>query len=494
MRRLFLAATSLLAASSLLLPRSGSAATGNLLLARGRTEPVVAVDPRHPSIVVAGSNTNYSAPVAGTYPTAYYYSRDGGSSFAFGTVPQARPFTTGADPTVSIAQNGTVYFSYLGETPAYCSGGRGAVVVTSSHDSGRTFGTPRVVDVDSADDKPSMAVESLSHDRTHLFLTWTRWHNASSDIWFSRSLDGGHTFSRPVILYSSAQDNFGSVPVVGLHGRIYVFWSTFPDYGLSSVTPTQIIMRVSADDGGHFSAARGVGSAFTAIPRMAAPGSLRNLTGPTATIDRHGAVYVAWAAVTHRHPDGSMDADILLRRSSNGGASWSQPLRVNDVSRGDRFMPSLTLLSDGSLGVAFYDRRRSWYNLDIYAARLEYRGGFEVSPNVRVNQSTSPIGDIYYITPGSTCFSPGRFFGDYIGTAAGAGGQLCVVWADTQLHVSQETDLWFAKVHLPASLPERHGGRRLTGTKAGPRAMSQRRVSGVQAAMIEGRYLLSTRS
>jgi hypothetical protein len=68
---------------------------------------------------------------------------------------------------------------------------------------------------------------------------------------------------------------------------------------------------------------------------------------------------------------------------------------------------------------------------------------------VRLNARASPVSDIYYIAPGSTCFSPGRFFGDYLGVAPSSGGTLCAVWADTQLRVPDETDAWFARL-VPA--------------------------------------------
>jgi|SRR5579884_924873 len=113
-------------------------------------------------------------------------------------------------------------------------------------------------------------------------------------------------------------------------------------------------------------------------------------------------------------------------------------------------MPSVSVLPDGSLGVAFYDRRNGPWELDVYAARVSFDGGFHASTNVRITQGTSPVGDILFLKPGhSSCFYPGRFFGDYIGTAAEGNGDLCIVWADTQAHVYPRTDIWFARVRLP---------------------------------------------
>jgi hypothetical protein len=143
-----------------------------------------------------------------------------------------------------------------------------------------------------------------------------------------------------------------------------------------------------------------------------------------------------------------MTSDIMLARSHDGGLHWSAPVRVNDVRSGDRFMPAIASLAGGGVGVAFYDRRRSPDLLDVYAARVHFSGHVLVSPNVRVTGGNAPVGDIQYLPPGSTCFLPGRFFGDYIGAAGDRSGGLCVVWADTQLHIPNETDIWFARVRF----------------------------------------------
>jgi hypothetical protein len=432
---------------TLVYSRATSSSPANILLSRGRTEPTIAVNPLRPNTIVASANTNYSEPVAGSYPTAFYDSQDGGNTFSAGLAPMHAPYTTGADTTVSIALDGTVFYSYLGETPAYCSGGRSAVLLTHSIDGGRSFKAPTVVDADPSDDKPNLAVESVAGRPSHIFITWTRWHDKSSELWFSRSVDGGVTFSKPALLWSSSLDNFGSVPAIGPRGRIYVFWSVFPEGSLTAPEPTGIFVRVSADDGAHFGSRRAVSPTFQAVPRMVAPGLLRNLPMAAVAVDSDGAVYAAWSAVTRNYRDQHVDADVRLSRSVDGGTIWSRPRRVNDVRHGDRFMPAMAVMSRGVVGLAYYDRRSGLQELDVYAVKGSFVHGFHASANVRVSAGSSPISDITYIAPGSTCFSPGRFFGDYIGVAPQR-SRLCVVWADTQLHVPGETDIWFARVDL----------------------------------------------
>jgi hypothetical protein len=123
-------------------------------------------------------------------------------------------------------------------------------------------------------------------------------------------------------------------------------------------------------------------------------------------------------------------------------------------------MPSLSVLPDGSLGLAFYDSRNSPWQLDVYATRVSFAHGFSRSANVRVTSGSAPVADIYYIKPGTTCFSPGRFFGDYIGTGAVQGNALYVVWADTQSHTYGQTDIWLARVPLPPLPAAAHLGRK----------------------------------
>src|SRR5579884_4054542 len=101
----------------------------NVLVARDRTEPIVAVDPHDPSIIIVGTNTNYDAPRGDTYPDGYFTSQNGGKSFSAGDAPVISPWTTEADPSMAIAESGTAFFTYLAEAPTYCSAAGGSAVI-----------------------------------------------------------------------------------------------------------------------------------------------------------------------------------------------------------------------------------------------------------------------------------------------------------------------------------------------------------------------------
>jgi hypothetical protein len=293
-----------------------------------------------------------------------------------------------------------------------------------------------------------MAVETFLGRPTHLFLAWTRWRSSGGDILMSRSMDGGATFSRPTRLASGNRDNVGAEPVVGRGGRVYVIWATFSEVPNSRAALTTLSIRRSDDDGAHFGRPHVI-STFLSVPRMSQPDSLRNITFPSVVAGPGQTIHVAWAQTSKILGTGRVSADIMIDRSIDGGETWQGPKRVNDTGTGDRFMPALTRLGGGTLGIAFYDRRAGSTWLRVYAASIADGGGFRVSRNVRIDRGISPVSDITYLPPGSTCFTPGRFFGDYIGTARGPAGSMDVVWADTALQVTGETDIWFNTVGLP---------------------------------------------
>jgi hypothetical protein len=50
--------------------------------------------------------------------------------------------------------------------------------------------------------------------------------------------------------------------------------------------------------------------------------------------------------------------NLLLTASYDGGASWTSPIQINDnASSVDAFQPNLSVAADGTVSVAFYDRR-----------------------------------------------------------------------------------------------------------------------------------------
>jgi hypothetical protein len=434
-------------------------APGNVLLDRGRTEPVVMTDPHHPTTVIVGANPNYAAPVNGTYPMPFFTSHDGGHTFQHGAVPLPRAYVSATDPSLAISRSGTIFYGFAAVHPgsSVCANCKcsetekphGAILLSRSMDGGRSFREPVVVDTSINADRPGFAVENVPRHRAHVFMTWTR---SQTDLWFARSTDGGVTFSSPVQLYRSNYVDAPSLPVVQSPGHVAVFWIETGGDNSDGTTPARILVQSSTDDGKHFGPVETVASWFKTMPRQVQPGNLRTPPSFTVVAGPGGTLYVAWPAVRQAHADGSVDADIDLTWSKDGGTSWHAPITVNDVRSRDRFMPAMTVLPDGSLGVSFYDRRAGLNNLAVYAVHVTIQGGYRRSINVPVSRHYANIAFIHQIPVSTACgsVSPGRFFGDYMGTSADGSRSLRVTWADSGLGIREETDVWLARVQLPA--------------------------------------------
>ena len=435
------------------------AASSNRLLDRGHTEPVVLSDPRHPSTVVVATNPNYASPVNNTFPMPFFTSHDGGRSFHRGVVPLPAAYVSATDPSLGIAPSGTIFYGFSAVHPgsSTCANCKctesekphGAILLSRSVDGGRSFHPPTVVDTSDNADRPSLAVEGVRGHTAHVFMTWTR---TQTDVWYARSTDGGLRFSRPVQLYKSNYGDAPSLTIVPAPGRVVVFWIETGGDNPDGTTSARILLQTSTDDGRHFGPVQTVTNWFKTMPRQVQPGNLRTPPSFTVVAGPGGTLYVAWPEVRQAHAGGSLDADIDLTWSKDGGTTWHTPRAVNDVRTGDRFMPTMSAFSDGSIGLSYYDRRAGANNLGVFAVHVTVHGGFRRSANVRVSLHDANIAFIHQIPSSNACgsVSPGRFFGDYMGTSASGSRTLRATWADSGLGVQEETDVWLAQVPLPA--------------------------------------------
>lgn len=116
-----------------------------------------------------------------------------------------------------------------------------------------------------------------------------------------------------------------------------------------------------------------------------------------------GTIYVNWSD----QRNGIGDGDIWLVKSTDGGTTWTNPIRVNnDVPGKQQFMSNMTIDQvTGYVYVVFYDRRNfsSGNYTDVYMAVS--MDGANTFSNYKINATTFvPTGQV--------------FFGDYISVSA----------------------------------------------------------------------------
>ncbi len=160
---------------------------------------------------------------------------------------------------------------------------------------------------------------------------------------------------------SIAIDRDGKVCVAYLHGG-------------------NVVVSVSADRGATFSAP---------VVAIDAKGGARGgrQRGPRLGVDAQGRLTVT-APLTFDEEEGKKkypSPEVYLATSADGGASWSAPLRVNEVEKkAPEGLHATRVAADGTVHVAWLDlRSRRDKGQDLWYARVNAVDG-KVGPNVRV--------------------------------------------------------------------------------------------------------------
>jgi hypothetical protein len=398
---------------------------------------------RHGDVVVIGFNDSGEFTRRGSM-TGYAYSLDGGATFIdAGVLAPAEGGRNLGDAALAVDRDGNFYFATL----ALDARARSYVGVAKSTktEGAVTFGKPVLVsglDADAFQDKELIAVDVSGgrHDG-NIYLVWTEFPlRGPSRILFSRSTDGGRTYSRPEQL-SSGREVQGAMPAVGGRGELYVAWED-----RSGATGGVIRVRRSTDGGQTWSTEHTAATftritertATSACQRPALGGYIRVNEFPSMDVDRNsGDVYIAFGA-DPGHRNRGDNSDVFVVRSTDGGASWSEPINIvkgravkadPDETTNDNFMPVLNVGPAGQVSVFFYDRRHDSRNLKIDIYRAVSGDGGRTWVNERV---TAESFDVPPLNPNFDPLVKSCYMGDYNdGTVDGDGFYL--TWGDNRL-------------------------------------------------------------
>lgn len=154
---------------------------------------------------------------------------------------------------------------------------------------------------------------------------------------------------------------------------------------------------------------------------------------PQLTVGPNDEIYVATTALPPEKP--TDDGDIYLMRSTDKGATWAPPSRLNqDDTDRPQFFPAIDVSPDGTLHAMWGDMRddpeEARYN--IYYTQSTDGGetfGFS-NPEIGLNVPDTRVTD--FPSNALRGFPGGRFLGDYFAIAAND-EDAYLVWADTRL-------------------------------------------------------------
>jgi hypothetical protein len=229
--------------------------------------------------------------------------------------------------------------------------------------------------------------ELIACDRTggsydaNLYVTWARF-GYDTDIMLSRSTNGGTSFTTPITV-SDLSGVQWPVPVVGADGALYIAWVNY--------YPASIKFDKSLNGGATFGPDRTLATVSFADGYL--NGDIWVFSYPAMDADITGGPYNGNLYVAYMDYGVGYDTDIFFKRSTNAGGSWSAPVRLNDDAQGngrDQFHPWLTVDESGRVSVVFLDRRNdpNNYLYDCYMTHSE-DGGITWSENVRISDVSS---------------------------------------------------------------------------------------------------------
>lgn len=344
--------------------------------------PSLARNPTDPDNVVLVHRLDRPA-----FDAVLSWSADGGQSWQATALPLPADRDRPYGPDVAFGPDGTLYVTYVnltgqGNTPE-------TLWLVRSSDGGRSVSEP----VEVAGELALQSRLAVNPDGV-VHVTWLQATDVAllaitspPVVLAARSIDGGETFTEPVPVSDPDRERVGAAsPVIDAEGNVVVLYQDFKDNrrdfqnleGPPWDGPSALVLSRSDDGGTRFSAGVELEDGVIGTRRFLVflPEFPSLAGGPD------GELYAAWTDGRHG------DEDVLLRRSDDGGRSWSDAVRVNDNPQGDgtdQYLPRVAVAPDGRLDVLYYDRSQDPGNTMMHTTLASSTDGGATFDHQRVS-------------------------------------------------------------------------------------------------------------
>ncbi|MCD4736724.1 MAG: PKD domain-containing protein, partial [Bacteroidales bacterium] len=266
----------------------------------------------------------------------------------------------------------------------------------------------------------------------NVYNAWTPFGGTNdTEIEFSRTTNEGISWSNAINISSAVNagsHNQGVNIQTGPNGEVYVVWTIYDSW------PTDedaMGMAISADGGSSFSPATRIISNIRGIRNTGVSKNMRVNSFPSMAVDistgpNSGNIYLVWSNVGVPGTNTGTNISAYMIRSTNGGSSWSTPVRVNQYlfqNGKEAYFPWITCdPTSGTLAVVFYDDRNTSSSKCETFVALSYDAGntwedFKVS-------------DVEF-TPSAIPGLASGYFGDYLSISA-RDGMFYPCWTDNR--------------------------------------------------------------
>jgi hypothetical protein len=447
-------------------PFPGGCGVSGQQTANAEGEPHLALDPKDPDHLVATWQQDRFPVYGGALSNLVAVSRNGGKTWSAHTVEKVSRCTGGAkerssDPWLSFGPDGSLLLSslvfdndasgQLSEASGEELAGATALETSRSTDGGTSFEPPApVIDQGVYDDREAVTMDPLRAGRA--YVAWVRRYGALGESgleMFADSSDGGRSWSGQRAIYTPPTGFFTDpvlIRVLPDGTLLNLFFLDNGSFALPEGSPTvpwDVMAQRSTDGGQTWGDAVRVATAQPWPPSDPDSGDeVRAIPLISLDVGADGTVYVAWNEKSGR--DVYDDGYVRVARSTDGGASWSQPMTVAHV-RGQTFLPSLAVAGDGTVGVLWDDTRNdargdNQLTTDVWIARSGNRGA-----TWREDHVAGPF-DLRTGPRSGSAGIGGIFLGDYqamVGLPDGFGATFA---ASRPLATTGPSDVFFTRV------------------------------------------------
>ncbi|HET9299352.1 MAG TPA: sialidase family protein [Candidatus Polarisedimenticolaceae bacterium] len=343
---------------------------GNNIVGDAANEPSLTVNPTNRANIVVGWR-QFDTINSDFRQAGYAYSFNGGSTWTF--PGKLNPGVFRSDPVLDASSGGTIYYQSL----------RGdlSLWIFYSTDGGVNWTGPVA---SFGGDKNWLAVDRTANASNGiLYGIWQRFGGACCGFnVFTRSTTSGQSWETPVpVAFSPA---FGTI-AVGPSGEVY---ATGID-GTVNQDTTHYVVSKSANAGNPALTPTFTGGQVNLGTMLVGtgPNPVGLLGQPNVGVNhapgsRLGEVYV----VGSTFPGSGDPQEVRAIRSSNGGTSWSAPVRVNDDPLGNwNWMAASSVAPNGRIDAIWNDTRGSGLaNIAQLFYAYSWDGGATWSPNIAV--------------------------------------------------------------------------------------------------------------
>ncbi len=460
-------------------PQSGTLYLNSELEPWLDVDPTSAGDVDGPDFIGAYQQDRYSSGGARGLGTSV--STDGGKTYTPLTAAQLPRFSQcsgnplyerASDPWVSFGPDGDAYQISLSFNDTANLDNAVLVSESAAASNGTQWSAPITLkrDTNPAVFNDKEAITADQNDANYVYAVWDRLvfpnertrgsspENTSAfrgPVWFSRTTNGGASWEQARPIFDPGQNDqtignqivaLGDGDLVNVMdvlsndnrqkrrgGTVAVLRSPFPSRGASW--------------SGQINIDR-LGAIGVTDPETGAPVRTGDIIPEIASDERAGNddVYVVWQDARF---NGFQREQIAFSRSTDGGLTWSKPVRISQRNGTQAFTPAIRVDGSGNIGVTYYDFRNNApgsaaLETDVWFTRSTDGGATwseeRVTPT-SFDMRTAPVARGYFVGDYEGLAALGRNFYPFSSESRGS----------TDIFASRATDPFVAATYTPSA-------------------------------------------